>query len=251
MADFESYYWRTEDLDPTDASAATVLIETNEPDDAVAAFERLLTSDRDPARCLALDHYAYAEVRGRFGSSNPFSRFTKNVLDIARAQLERPAVTATSPRGTVIVGANHASALGVLSHIGDAADLERITRFLDPVRDLNVIEEACMAADHCLPGADVVLRRKAGAQLAALFQDPSLIGEVRIMAVRPFLESSLDQDAALLDTMTRGPFPLAAYAAWALVDRIPDVSELRRVVATWPDDAPYPADEVRELLKRR
>jgi hypothetical protein len=55
----------------------------------------------------------------------------------------------------------------------------------------------------------------------------------------------------LLDTVRRGTLRSAIHAAWALAGELEDDTELRRLVALWPIDAPYPAGEVRAALGLR
>jgi hypothetical protein len=249
VAEFPSYYWALDGLRTPDASAARTLSERRELKQVVAAFEHLLASEDVAARGVALDQYAHCEARGRFGSSNPFARFTERVVAEARAQLRQPPVTATTPLGTLVVGANHASALGLLSHLGDATDLESIAGCLTPSQDVNVLEAACLAADHCVRDVVAEAARNIGARLAAIVQDPGSRDEVRLMALAPFRnQPSLDHVEMLLDTARHGTLPLAIHAAWALAGRIEDDTELRRIAAGWPEDAPYPASEVRDLL---
>jgi hypothetical protein len=252
VANFESYYWAVGDLPAEDATWAKTLIESDRIDDAKRAFAQLLESNEVAARGVALDHYVYAETQGRFGVSNPFSIFDKAAISSARQLLQGPPVTAKSPRGSIVVGANHASALGVLMHLGDSSDLQRIEPFLDPSRDLNVLEEACMAAERCVRTADSDSTQRIGARLAALFQNDKLNDEVRVFAIRPFRRNPLlDQEEVLLETLTRGSMPVSAYAAWILLarDRAKYEEVLRAALATWPADAPYPAGEVRSRMK--
>jgi hypothetical protein len=253
VGEFQSYYWNIGDLDSTDARDAEVLIRSRELSDVLAAFQRLLASEHTAARGVALDHYVLAEARGRFGLRNPFAKFADTTLNVARTELGRAAVTSTSPNNNVTIGANHASALGALAHLGDATDLGAIARFLESSQSLNVLETACMAADHCVRTADAAMAREIGDRLGAIVQDERLDDEVRIRAISALRNNNpaLDQDAVLVQVMRHAPFPLAARAAWNLAIRNPGNPDLRQAVANWPEDAPYPAGEVRDLLKQR
>lgn len=252
MDSFHSYYWKIEDLERKDAEAARILTQGDDAASTPAAFERLLASDSPAARGVALDQYAHHEARGRFGTSNPLRQYRDRVLGEARAQLRSPPVTATSPLGTVTVGANHASALGVLGRLGDASDLPRITCYLVPSQDFNVLEAACLAVDHCLEGAATQIARDVGAHLATILQDPAADDGTRVMVLAPFRSwPALDQIDMLLDTVRHGALLPAIHAAWALAGQLEDETELRRLIASWPADAPYPADEVRAAMGSR
>jgi len=252
MNDFEAYYWRISDLATVNVTAGERLRRDEYAADTLAAFESLLHSDDVVARGIALDHISYAQTQGRLSVANPFAALIGQALESARTELNHPAVTSTSPRGSTVVGANHASALGVLSHYGDARDLDAISRFLEPSQDLNVLEEACMAVDHCIPEATSATRHAIGVRLAAIFCATHLAEEVRIMAISSFLDDpSLNQDDSLFNILNSNTMPLSAYAAWALIDRNLDNPGLHQIVAGWPEDAPYPAGEVRDELRAR
>jgi len=251
MNDFEAYYWRISDLRSRDSAAGKALCESDDRGEIEAAFEQLLRSDHVVARGVALDQFSYARTQDRYGAPDRFADLGRRALEVARAELARPAVTSTTPRGGTVIGANHASALGALRFLGDASDLEAIAPLLFPTQDLNVVEEACMAASHCLEHADGETSHAIGAKLAQVFRDPNVLLEARIMAISPFRKyPALEQDAALLETLVHDALPMSAYAAWALVKRDPVNPEVRPIVATWPADAPYPAGEVRNRLNR-
>src|ERR1041384_5524092 len=118
-AEFQSYYWVLESLGAPDLEAAQTVSKGRDSAHVLAAFEQLLTSSDVAARGVALDQYEHCEARGRFGLPNPFSQFAERALTEARTQLRHPAVKAMTPLSSVVIGANHASALGLLSHLGE------------------------------------------------------------------------------------------------------------------------------------
>ena len=208
------------------------------------------------ARGVALDQYTYAEAQGRWGADNPMTRFDDEVLAQARAMLAvtpDPAVPlADQPR--VIACWN--SALGVLAfhaRIGDTADLARIVEVIDSTLAGDLLDTyAFLALEVRLVDADEATCARVGAWLAATFADARLPTGVRISAVQPFMDdrfsARLGQRATIAALLADPDIRLSIQAAWALADRDGPNEAVRQTVAGWPDDAPYPASEVRDLL---
>lgn len=248
MGDFVAYYWSVDDVPLAYREAVNDVISPASREALLASFNRLLESG-DSATCgVALDQFVYGEAIGRFGTRNPFAAFGERILEVARGELGRPAV-GNNESSDSCYGANHASALGALGHLGTAADLARLRKFLVPELDVRVFSAATMAVSQCIEGAEQQEIDDVAERLLAIAQDQCLPEHVRDMAIAPIrMSAALVKVAPLLEVARGDCLPLAIQAAWALAGRADLDDELRRMVSLWPEDAPYPASEVRELL---
>src|SRR4051794_4878220 len=122
-----TYYWGKPKFQKKDLRDAYVLLTKG----AVAreqlneAFKTLLKSNVGMAQGIAFDHFFYWQTLGRWGTKNPYLTFSTMLVETARRQLRQAPITSGS-----IVGANHASALGVLAHLGNKDDLTLIEPIL-------------------------------------------------------------------------------------------------------------------------
>ncbi len=267
MYGFSSFYWNVSELAEADRRAVEALntasqsrpsagYATHDLAGLLAAYRTLLDSADVRARGVALDQYAYAEAQGRWGADNPMTRFAGEVRAQARAMLAttpEPGVPlAEQPR--VIAGWN--SALGVLKHLadGDTSDIPRIVEVLSAMFLDNLLDvDAFMALEVRLVDADAPTCARVGAWLAATMGDERLPHEVRISAVKAFdddrYSARLGPRDALAGLLDNSEIRLSVIAANTLLHIDESYEpEIRRAVAGWPDDASYPANEVREIL---
>lgn len=260
MFGFSSYHWDVGELSETDRRALVTLNDaspetplagyaTHDPAGLFGAYRALLHSTDVRARGVALDQYAYAEAQGRWAIENPLVLFDDTVRAVARAMLAavpRPGVPLTDQP---LLLSGWRSALGALTHLadGDPSDLPLI---------MTVVE--AMAADdlldrHAFWPVEVRVtdtdRAGVDAWLAGMATDERLPVDVRVGAVQALGPGHHEQVAGLL----RHPDPpLAIAAAHLLLDGDPPPETAARVagvVSGWPDDAPYPASEVRHRLE--
>jgi hypothetical protein len=267
MYGFSSFYWDVAELAEADRRAVATLntaspplpsagYATHDPDGLLAAYRTLLHSADVRARGVALDQYTYAQAQHRWGVDNPMTRFDDEVLAQARALLavtpEPTDPLAAQPQVTACWN----SALGVLAFLTDdtAADLPRIIEVLDSAFPLDVLDVySFWALEVRLVDADEPTCARVGEWLAATFTDERLPIQVRIAAVGVFgddrFAARLGQRGTIAGLLDHPEIRLAIQAAWVLAGIDSGHAEVvRRAVAGWPDDAPYPADEVREIL---
>jgi hypothetical protein len=245
---FDSYYWHGARLDP-DLERARSAVRDGDVKMAVDAFRALLASPRVAANGIALDHYHYAEATSRFGVENPFAVASGDVVNTARALLDAPPVVEGAD-GASIAGANHASALGALVNLADESDADRLADVIEGRPDPVVLGLALQCAGTVLetgasPGRLATVVR-------GLAQDPEVPARERGNALH--LVALTDPGIAehlAGELIGSSDLRLQADAAWLLADRDLDHYRqlLEEVVGSWPDDAPYPAFEVRQLLE--
>ena len=247
---FNSYYWSPVPMsDPVLDAARAELREPTSLDASLGAFRTLLRSSSPAAVGVALDHFRYAEASSRFGTANPFLSEADAVVRQARAALDEPAV-AKATEGAAFDGANHASALAALVNLAQPEDGARVTRALDSARDVNVRENALQLAKRIArmsaaspPLVDALLRA-AGNRAWSSNERAEALGVLYRAApaqgVRLALRHLLDPDLMM-----------QARAAWVLLQDDPEANRDRVValVADWPDDAPFPAVDVRLALE--
>jgi hypothetical protein len=253
MSDFVSYYWTPETLGSQELTRVfqQLVSEESVPEDKANLLHVLLESKSVVAQGIAFDHFFYAESLSRYGVDNPYQPYRDDLLVKAREQLRGPAVTNAAPDGTPVVGANHASAFGVLAHLGTKRDLDLIAPILKTSDDVNVLFTGCLAAQRSLS----MTKKDHPAIMSGLAR--IILGkewpeDLRIMAI-----SSLDAydnpaaDVTLLSAARELSLPISAYAAHLIALR--DLEKyrglLQEIVGNWPEDAKYPADEVRSLLR--
>ncbi len=259
MYGFSSYYWEPDGLNADDLHALRTLDDvtpelpsagyvTRDQEGLLAAYTVLLRSGDARARGIALDQYHYSEAQRRWGQDNPLTAYDDEVLAQARAFLALPQDT---PDGV----AAWSSALAALCHLGEGSDLPRLMDVLDVVvAEPDEFESylAFWAVYRCLLDADEATCRRIGARLVALATDDTLEADLRTGALRPFhderIASCLGQEPALVALLDDADIRVSIDAAWTLVSRPDHQPRVRRTVAAWPDDAPYPSHEVRRAL---
>lgn len=248
---FNSYYWNPINIESPELQAQLLkLVSTDGPEDeAKAAFGALLRSGNRVAQGIALDNYFYANSLTRYGADNPYDAFVQEMLFVARDELAREPIRQILEDGRTIEGANYASALGVLSRVGDASDLELISPILMTSQDINVLATASMAAARVLRSVDagpIVLARLAELASAARWSQ-----DLRMLAIAALRTAGGPNASDYLARVAEAAeLPYSAYAAKALCER--DMPRFRGLleglVSRWPDDASYPANDVRRLL---
>lgn len=247
---FNSYYWHDAVMgEPALAQARDALSrqDTTEP---VRPFLTLLASTRVAARGTALDHFQYAEATSRFGFENPFLAHRAEVLDAARTLLADPPVD-RGEGGAEIDGANHASALGAMMNLAEPQDGQRIAAIISSGATPDVRELALLCAETILeaspsqPDLTDALRR-------IVVDDDASDGDRGKSLHLLALADPAEAVSRAVELVRNPSLRLQASAAWLLADLDSDRygTLLDDVVSRWPDDAPYPAFEVRQLLDR-
>jgi hypothetical protein len=268
MYGFSSFHWKVSELAEQDRQAVEALNELSPPlpsagyathdvDGLLAAYRTLLHSADIRARGVALDQYAYAEAQHRWGADNPMTRYNAEVLARAREMLAvdtQPGVPLTDQPHVMACWNSALGVLACLADDGDTSDLPRIIEVLDRMFSDNLTDDhAFWALEVRLIDADAPTCARVGAWLATTMTDEQLPLEVRISAVRAFgddrYSARLGHRDALVSLLDHPQIRLSVCAAKTLLDLDePFLQEVRRAVANWPDDAPYPANEVRDLL---
>ena len=150
-----SYYWFPGYSDPElsrDEKKALgyVVIRLNSGENPQPYYRILLTNENIKLKGFALDRFYFHESTAEKLEDNPLRQYIPEILAEARAQLQQPPVFSDASIIGEVVGANHATALLVLSLVGTASDLDLIAPILHSSSDLNVIYAGCLAAIHCL-----------------------------------------------------------------------------------------------------
>ncbi|MEQ1505218.1 MAG: hypothetical protein ABMB14_23495 [Myxococcota bacterium] len=243
---FVSIFWSGEPEGDSNIAAALDLASAvgQTPGAQLAAFERLLLGSSSRSRGMAFDHYFYANAQTRFG-------FGAMVSERARLELGSPAVSGTTASGAPIRGANHASALNIVALLGDARDLPRIGATLAEAVDPSVVWSCCMAASTCLRDCDVA-HPGLFAALEAVVGSADLPDATKIEAVDALGASASRESERILERVVRSDrVPASLQAAIRLAER--DFAAHRTLLeafaARLPDDAPYPASDLRDLLE--
>jgi hypothetical protein len=253
MSQFKSYYWTPQDLETKGLRRAYQQFFSSDStlEQKLESFKRLLESDSVIAQGIAFDHFFYTESLSRFGSSNPYWQYSEQLLSQAREQLKNPPVTVTKPKEKAIVGANHASALGVLAHLGQEHDISLIEPILRSSCDINVLDMGFWAARQCLRDTEN-LYPEIIVTLSQIVFDEERDLDIRAAAISAFSDYMVPEvEEVLVKAAKQCPLPVSANAAWLLSGQNfqKHLALLEEVSKAWPDDAMYPASEVRELLK--
>jgi len=215
------------------------------------AFLTLLRSGVDAAVGIALDHYHYADALCRFGGESPFAPYGQETLERARHLLRQPPSPADASPATG-AGANHASAMTAMLNLAESQDSELIAHALERTENSHVRTAASMAAKTALRRSESLsLSPRLINSLADVVLDGTLPTADRTEALRAFAYA---ESPAVVDVLVRAveqrDLGVQVNAAYVLAEQ--DVSAhralLERVVSGWPQDAPYPAGEVRDLL---
>ncbi|MBD2766285.1 hypothetical protein IC235_00070 [Hymenobacter sp. BT664] len=215
------------------------------------SFKRLLESDSVIAQGIAFDQFFYVESLTRFGSSNPYWQYSEQLLRKAREQLKNPPVTVDKSKEKAIVGANHASALGVLAHLGQERDISLIEPILRSACDSSVLDMGFGAAEQCLRDTENPYPEIIAALSQIIFAEERDL-DIRAAAIRAFSGYMVPEvEEVLVKATKQCPLPVSAHAAWLLSARNfqKHLALLEEISKAWPDDAMYPASEICELIK--
>lgn len=251
MEKFDTYHWQGRHLeDPELEEARIALVSPQSGDAARRAFARLLGSDSVPATGIALDHYHYALSGERHGMASFFASYAGDVLERARTILRRPPVPAVD-EGSAIDRSARASALLVLLNEAAPQDSDLIARSIEEAPGPDALSAALGAAGTILDSA-----REPSPRLVAVVErlvfDESVDFDERLEALQALAQgSSPEVMAALVRASALDELELQVTAVQAL--GFHDMATYRGLVeersASWPEGAPYPAADVRRLLR--
>lgn len=248
---FNTYHWHGCVLgDPVLERARDELASVSRGLARVSAFEALLRSGNTAAISIALDHYAHAESSSRHGTGNLFAPYAREVLEHARELLRQPALPA-SASGAEEDGANHASALGAMLNLAEAEDVELITQALERTATPNVQFTGAMAAKTAVEKSTEPNDRLVDT-LARILMDESIHMEQRKAALSALSAARSPRAIeSIVQATEQSDLRLQASAALILADRYLAMHRalIEQLVASWPENAPYPASEVIEILE--
>lgn len=241
---FDSFYWRHARLGTLELERARErLVSSHDP----AAFELLLRSGDPVAVGVALDQYAYADASTRHGQSNPFGGYRDEIIARAKEILRGPPSPASLGAEP---GASYASALGALLNVADPEDSELIRLALEQASTPNLRFAAARAAKSALEKSVTPDARLVDV-LARLLLDDATDLDSRLAALSALGGARSAAAADALLRTTRAPdISLQASAALHLLDRDPVAYRARveELARSWPEDPPYPAGDVLEVL---
>ncbi|GBO53441.1 hypothetical protein APA_1348 [Pseudanabaena sp. lw0831] len=253
MNDFTSYYWTSNALPDESSIEAFQQLISEESNNAqkIQAFLILLKNNNPVAQGIAFDYFFYFESLSRYGFNNLFSPYLYELLVKAREQLNNPPIVSIAPNGTIVRGANHASALGILAHLGEEEDIDLITNILESSHDPYVVFACCLAAQRLL-GLTKKNYPKIISSLTQIIYEKQWSENVRIMSVRAFANYEIPEIEDILVSISRTQtLPISAYAAVILghlnFERYRNF--LQELSANWTQDIQYPASEVLDMLE--
>ncbi|MFI1393602.1 hypothetical protein [Streptomyces sp. NPDC020681] len=248
---FDSYHWQEAQIDDAELARARSRLASGEGDGN--NFLALLRSDNIVAVGVALDHYHHAETLTRFGDDNPFDPYSEEVLVKVRSILNSP-ITLKSETGAYEDGANHSSALLVMTILADPDDSDDRMAIASAVEKASTrasLEAATEAAGVMLSDADTVDQNLLNA-VAEIILDESRDVWDRVRGIVA-LGNVTDRRAG--DVLAKAAHQknqkLQLEAAIILASR--HMSTHRKVIeeitASWPEDADYPESLVLDALR--
>lgn len=252
MDNFISYYWNINDVKSELRASLEKLLAGNQiSEEKSEAFFRLLNSNDSVAQGIIFDQFFYTDSLNRFGITNFFERFGQLLLEKARKQLQSSPIETVASNGRKIVGANYASALGIIARLGTKDDISLVTSILNTSKDAEVLYNACLAVGHCLADTSEVVNETITA-LKQIIYDVSLSTNLRISAVRAFADYEVPEAEELLRKVSRECDPsISIYSAYTLAgssfERNKDF--LKQVSDDWGTDVGYPGSEILKMLR--
>ncbi len=255
---FIAYHWSISQITDPHAQEYS-LSATYKPtlEERREGFEVLLHSEDDAAQGIAMDSYTYSQTLLRWGIENEFQPYEAELVEVARKQLQKPPVISdcSSPR-IHIIGANHASALFVLAHLGTEADCALIEPILRNSQDPTVLDLACDALRTCISGSQTVYPEILQDLRRLIFEmdvnDPEM-ARVITGAIKSLFDYQVaEAEPILLEALQHENYKISAFAAFALTEwNLPRYCErLQEVAQTWPEEGHYPVYEVRRKIDR-
>jgi hypothetical protein len=253
VTDFVSYYWLPEALEDKHLidEFERLLSKNSTMEEKIKSFGMLLESENTVAQCIAFDHFFYRDSLLRYGVDNSFYHYQDELLKKARNQLRSGAVVSTTPRGKKVYGANYASAFGVLTHLGEEKDIELVDSIFQASRDMEVLYSGCLALKRCL-GVTKKFYPSLLSSISRIIYDDRQPEDLRVIAIGALADYEIPEvDELLVEVSQKCGLPLCAYAATLLGSRnFAQYRDLLQQLAdSWPEDARYPASEVRDLLE--
>ncbi|MGW1177593.1 hypothetical protein ACWD4P_28220 [Kitasatospora sp. NPDC002543] len=249
---FDSYHWWGCELNDSELNGARIKLASGTGDRRSDrdSFRTLLRSGDTVAVGIALDHFHHADSTGRYGMENPFAEDSSEVLDRARKILGSPPAPA-SRTGAEYDGADHASALLAMLNLACPEDSGLVASALRQATTANSMEAAALVAGTVLEESATLDQDLVDALADVLFDTSNSPAE-RLRALMAFANAHSTEAARVAArAIELADFRLQAHAALILATRhLPTHRALvERVVATWPEDAPFPAPTVRDLLR--
>lgn len=208
----------------------------------------MLHSENVGAVCTALSMYQVAASYTRLTGGNPLEPMVDEVRQVARALLRRP------PRpggGQMRPGADHVSALNVLTSVAEVEDADLIADVLEGSTDVDVRATGLLAAA-------AVLTKEPDARLVDLIGAMVLDETLGVRERRVALTTLGGVGAPEVDELlvratesTERELQTAAALQLATPRRIRTHRDrLERLVESWPEDAGGDARLVRDQLAR-
>jgi hypothetical protein len=252
---FRTYYWQKPIFQKKELrDAYDRLVESAAPQKELnEAFKVLLKSNVDIAQGIAFDLFYYWQTLDRWAINNPYLTFSTMLLGTARRQLQRPPV-----KNGDVIGANHASALSVLLHLGDAEDILLIEPIVRASQDINVIDIGISTLGNCLDVAKNIPPH-VFETLSRFVLDEDQDISIRSSALRALTPGTIGEPMApeveklCLHVAQHGLLKLSMWAALDLgYANLPrHRAFLEKLVANWPHEYLYPGSEVRGLLENQ
>lgn len=248
----QSHYWQGATLSNSSiAKAYTELTSGESTEKQFDAFLLLLHSPDIVAAGVAMDHYQMSEAGSRMGGHNPLEIYSTDVLEIARNTLNSP----PSPDSVSPVtgeGANHASALYAITNLATSEDSALVANILKTTSSREVRSLALSISWRILDpevNKDLDLVQ----QVTNMALDTTGEFEDRVNALKALGSAASEQAISVLTTVVGDcDVRVQAYACLALLRTREShrfISLVTRVAEAWPDNAPFPAADVRDLLE--
>jgi hypothetical protein len=251
---FAAYHWSYDCItNPDLREKVENIVYGSTEEERCNTFLTFLRSDDDAAQCIALDNYCYNQTLRRWGIENEFQPYEVEIAEIARKQLQKAPITVDIIR-PIYIGANHASALFVLWHLGIEVDCGLIEPVLRTSQDSNVLALACYAIGTCLSGSQTIypeiLQNLRNLIFETNFNDPAT-ARVCKEAIGSLFGYKVDEaETILTEALQHENYEISAGAAFVLVQwNLPRYWEqIQQFMLTWPEDGNYPVNEVRRQV---
>lgn len=196
--------------------------------------------------CDALSNYQQAQANTRWGVDNPYWPLNNEVLFVARDLLDLSSTLDDENRSEAL-----SCSLTAVWHLGGDEDADRIAEFLETTSDTVLRVDGLMAASTALEDTQEPNRRLLAA-VRAIALDESLDARDRGSAIRALAGLDMPDVEALFVRLTEsGDLEVQVSAAQQLTSpkKVRVHRELlQRLVDSWPEDAGFLSEEVRDAL---